>query len=112
MLSYDVQGTTLEIVCQYKSFEDVVLDLAWNPKSSSTANSSQHLVTSCGNGKVSLWEFDHFFSCLNPIKTIQAHRSETPSIEWCNDFILTSSWDLTSNVSVVSFFFRTKQFNI
>ena len=107
MLSYDVHGTTLEIVCQYKSFEDVVLDLAWNPKSSSTANSSQHLVTSCGNGKISLWEFDHFFSCLNPIKTIQAHRKEVSSIEW-NDFILTSSWDLASNVSVVCVFFSHK----
>lgn len=103
MLSYDIHGTTLEIVCQYKSFEDVVLDLAWNPKSSITdANSSQQIVTSCGDGKVSLMHFDYLFNCLHPVKTIQAHRKEVASIEWCNDFILTSSWDLSSNVSVVS----------
>ena len=108
MLSYDIHGTTLEIVCQYKSFEDVVLDLAWNPKSSITdANSSQQIVTSCGDGKVSLMHFDYLFNCLHPVKTIQAHRKEVSSIEW-NDFILTSSWDLASNVSVVYVFFSHK----
>ena len=110
MLSYDIHGTTLEIVCQYKSFEDVVLDLAWNPKSSITdANSSQHIVTSCGDGKVSVLEFDYLFNCLHPVKTIQAHGKEVASIEWCNDFILTSSWDLSTNVSVVSDCFCTKK---
>ena len=80
-MSYDIHGTELKIINQHIE-PDVITDLAWN------FYESDFLVTCCGNGTYSLWQFD------KKIKTIPAHSKEISSVDW-KESISTSSWDGT-----------------